>query len=214
MSLGRRAVILLGVAILSFSARAMFDAPARASSRDVRLPKSLVARIERDYREFLKSQKVLETERIKRTLLDVTVDLVQEHKASLYEDVRISTPLGGGVIDLAEHVTAVRGGFKVRLTPTVGKGEPLTGIRVFYISDARVRKLAGEDFGAGCGQFMEITGYFNKSMTDGGFDVYTADQRYVSVLNGTFVITKFDTDSIRAGSVKFTDSRYPEMSCD
>jgi hypothetical protein len=214
MSPGRRAMILLGVAVLSFSAQAMKEAPARTSSRDVQLPRSLVARIEREYREFLKSQKVLELERIKRTLLDVTVELVQEHKASLYEDVRISTPLGGGVIDLAEHVTAVRGRFKVRVTPTVGKGEPLTGARVFYISDAKVRKLAGEDFGAGCGQFMEITDYFNKSMADGGFDVYTADQRYVSVLNGRFVIIKFDTDSIRAGSVKFTDSRYPEMSCD
>lgn len=207
-------VIVFHLMFMAHFASGMTDVPARTSSRDVKLPKALVTRIEREYRDYLKLQNIAEVEHIKRTLLDVVVELTQDRKAALPENLKISTPLGGGVIDLAEHVTAVRGAFKVKISPSIGKGDPISGTRVFFVSDSKVRKLAGESYGSGCGKFMEVTHYFNKSMLDGGFEVYTADQRYVSVLSGTFVITKFEPDSIYAGIVNFMDSRYPEMSCD
>lgn len=213
MSPVKRAMLIY-MAVFALSTHAMRDVPARTSSRDVKLPKSLVTRIEREYREYLKVRNIVEMEHIRRTLLDITVELTQDRKGALTDDVKIATPLGGGVIDLAEHVTPLKGTFRVKMTTSIAKGEPLTGVRVFYISDARIRRLAGESYGSGCGKLMEVTDYFTKAMADGGFEVYTADQRYVSVLSGTFVITQFETDSIYAGIVSFTDSRYPEMSCD
>lgn len=187
---------------------------AKQSSRDVKLPRALVARIEREYREFLVTQKVAEGQPLVRKLLNVTVELSQKRAAALHENVRINTPLGGGVIDLAEFVTPVRGGFATKLRAHLEDGHDIPGLRVFFVSKGRSREVAGEEFGAGCDKFMEITSRYNQKNAGDGFELYTADQRYVSVLGGTFVMVSFVKEALQVGSVSFLDSRYPDLMCE
>lgn len=205
---------------LFFSQSAVFateseikEVPARQSSRDVKLPTALVARIEHDYRAYLQEQKVAE-EAIKRTLLNVSVELTQEKPVALHESVRILTPLGGGVIDLEDFVTPLRGEYHAKINATLEKGEAPENLRVFFVSHAKTRRIAGDDYGAGCNRFMEITSFYKKKMKTSGFELFTADQRDLAVLGGTFVLASFDKDALHVGGVTFTDSRYPDEMCE
>jgi len=188
---------------------------AKQSSRDVQIPLSLVTLIEREYRAFLKASQRPDTEGLKRKLMDVSVELRQKRVAALHEDVRVNTPLGGGIIDLAEFVTPLRGAFQMRIKPHVSNNHAsIADLRVFFVSQAKNRSIAGEEYGAGCGKFMEITSYFTQKMAGRGFDLYTADQRYISVLGGTFVMVSFDKEALKVASVSFQDSRFPELMCE
>jgi hypothetical protein len=63
---------------------------------------------------------------------------------------------------------------------------------------------------------MEITSYYRKkNLGKGhGFDLYTADQRYVSVMGGTFVAVAFDKEALSVASLTFQDSRFPDLMCE
>ncbi len=212
------AFLLLGLSLLSLplsaSEPAMKERPARQSSRDVKVPRALVAQIEKEYRQFLAQNDVPVKEGLRRRLMNVNVELTQRKPIALHEDVRVVTPLGGGVVDLAEFVTPLRGAFKVRIKPLDDKSEPIDNVRVFFVSRTPARRIDRDDFGAGCGKYMEISKYYNETMQGAGSEVFTADQRYLSVLGGTFVIVAFEKEELQVGSVSFTDSRYPERFCE
>jgi hypothetical protein len=192
----------------------MAEKPAKQSSRDVKIPRALVAKLEKEYREFLTQQQVMVKEGIQRKLLNVMAELTQKHEASLHENTRVITPLGGGVIDLAELVTPLRGAFSLKLIPFKESGADIDSARVFFVSQAKARNLDGDQFGSGCGKYMEITSYYNKKNKGRGFDLYSTDRRYASVIGGTFVIVNFEKEALSVASVQFTDSRYPDLFCE
>lgn len=196
--------------------RALPVRPARTSSRDVKIPRALVARIEREYKEHLAKLKLEANAKdgIKRHLLNLGVELTAERAGALSEDVRVSTPTGGGVIDMAEFVTPLRGAFHARFVVKQEAQERPTTSRVFFVSQAKSRILGGEEYGAGCGKFMEITTRYNKKFSSKGFDLYSTDQRYLSVLGGTFVFVDYQPEALFVGSLTFTDSRYPNLLCE
>ena len=192
----------------------MTERPARMSSRDVKVPRALVAKLEKEYRDFLTQQQIVLKDGIKRKLVNVSAELTQKRPVALHENVRVITPLGGGVIDLAEIVTPLRGGFNLKLLAHQDDGKEMAALRVFFVSQAKPRILGGEEFGAGCGKFMEITSFYNEKMNRSGFELFSTDRRYASVLGGTFVMVDFDKDALGVASVSFTDSRYPELFCE
>lgn len=187
---------------------------AKQSSRDVKVPRALVTRLEKEYREYLVHNQLPPQESLKRKLLDVSVELRQKRPAALQEEVRINTPTGGGVIDLAEFVTPLRGAFQMHIKPRLDGSTDIEGLRVFYVSQAKERSIGGEDFGAGCGKFMEVTHIFTKKMASKGFELYTAEQRYISVVGGSFVMASFAKDALQVANVSFVDSRFPELLCE
>lgn len=187
---------------------------AKQSSRDVKIPRVLVSRLEKEYREYLVHNQFPLQQSLKRKLLDISVELRQKRMVALQEDVRINTPIGGGIIDLADFVTPLRGVFQMRIRPRDEHTDQIAGQRVFYISTAKDRSIDGDHFGAGCGKLMEVTSFFDKKMSGKGFDLYTAEQRYVAVVGGTFVVAAFSKEALQVGSVSFLDSRYPELMCE
>ncbi len=191
------------------------DHSAKTGSRDVMIPRALVARIEKDYQEFLEKEGVLTPGPIQRMLLNVRAELWQERPGALHENARILTPLGGGVVDLADIVTPLRGSFWMKIHPYSEKsGGKLDNARFFFVSRAKVRSIQGETYGAGCDRWMDITSYFNQVMAGKGFQLYSTDQRYLSVVGGTFLAVNFTKEAIAVASLTFTDSRYPEMLCE
>lgn len=212
------ALFILGLS-LSLSAFANEGAgfaehTARTSSRDVLVPRALVARVEKDYDSFLAGLGVLNRTPVKRGLLNVRVDLTQKRGGALHENARVVTPLGGGVVDLAELVTPVRGAFFAKIEAQHEDGKAPDHMRIFYVSRGKQRSLGGATFGSGCNTWMEITSFFKKTMYADGFQLYTADQRYLSVLAGTFVVVSFAKEALSVASLTFTDSRYPQVMCE
>ncbi len=207
--------LILSVLLLGFHSHASEgEHAARTSSRDVKVPTALVTKVEKDYDAFLTNLGVINKLPYKRTLLNVRAELKQKKPGALHENARVVTPLGGGVVDLAELVTPVRGAFTARIVGTLEGGATLEDYQIFYVSRAKARTIGSETFGAGCDKWMDITTYFKKVMKGDGFQLYTADQRYLSVIGGTFVLIGFAKEAISVGSISFTDSRFPEVMCD
>ena len=191
----------------------MAQRSAKTSSRDVKVPRQLVAEVEKEYREYLTLNKFPIQESLKRELLNVSAEFTQDRVAALHEDLRVNTPVGGGVIDMADFVTPLRGLFRLNIKARDGHGEAVAG-KVYYVSHAKERVIDGDAFGAGCGKYMDITSFYNAKMSRGGFELYTAEQRYLSVLAGTFVIIAFTKDTLQVASLTFADSRYPALTCE
>jgi hypothetical protein len=210
--MGRAEVAILAAWILVCEAHGTEHA-ARTGSRDVKVPNALVSMVEKDYDAFLTNQGVVNNVPIRRALLNVRADLRQKRPGALHEDARVVTPLGGGVVDLADLVTPVRGAFTMKIAAAKENGGEPENMRVFFVSRAKRRSVAGDEYGAGCDKWMDITSYFNKVMKRDGFQLYTADRRYLSVVGGTFVIVGYSKETIDVGSITFTDSRYPQVLC-
>jgi hypothetical protein len=198
----------------STASEEMAERAARGSSRDVKVPRALVHQLESEYRTFLTKNEVSTKTNINRKLLNLTVELTQKHPVALHENTRVLTPLGGGVVDLADFVTPLKGGFSLKILAKKEDGSDPSGLRMFFVSKAKTRRLDGDDFGAGCNKFMEITSYYHRKGGGRGFDLYTAGQRYLSVVGGTFVAVEFEKDAMQVGSLTFLDSRYPEVTCE
>lgn len=92
----------------------MLERPSSSGSRDVKVPRGLVKTLEDEYRKFLTVNEVSAKENIKRALLNITAELTQKRNAALHENTRIVTPLGGGVLDLSDLITPVRGAFALK----------------------------------------------------------------------------------------------------
>ena len=192
----------------------LHEVPAKQSSRDVKIPSSMVQMIEKDYRSFRAQYKIKEEEPIIRNMLNVYVDLTQKRAAALNENVRVKPPFGGGVIDLKDFVTPLIGAFKVQLVfEKEGKVAP-DNYRVYFVSRGKQRKIEKQTFGAGCGKYYDITSEFNRTLGASGLEVFTKDQRYLSVLAGTFVMVSFDKEKLFVGAITFEDSRYPQWQCE
>lgn len=189
---------------------------ARTSSRDVEIPKALVTKIEDDYRAFLKTKEAgaKGEASIKRGLVNIVADFRQKKVGALHENTHVAMPTGGGVVDFAEVVTPVRGAFNLKLELKRQDGTPLATSRVYFVSRAKRRTIAGETYGAGCDTYMDVSTAYHKKWAKTGFDLYTADQRYLSVMGGTFIFTEFTPEALLVGSVTFTDARYPELICE
>ena len=212
------ALIFLSFGVFASEKLHMAEHSARSSSRDTKIPRALVKRMEEDYRIFLTKNKPIAKVEIRRKLLDLSVGLTQKSTSALHENARVGAPTGGGVIDFSELVTPLRGAFWLKIVVRKEKdadSEP-ENLRVFFVSGAKARTLDGEEFGAGCGKFMEITSTFRKKngAKDPGFELYTSDQRYLSVMGGTVVAFVFEDDALFVGSLTFTDSRYPDLLCE
>jgi len=219
----RTSCVLLLIVLLSSSiaiaetpaeeaASELNEHPARNSSRDVKVPRHLVQTLESEYRTFLTKNGVSEKEAIKRKLLNMSADLTQKHPVALHENSRVVTPLGGGVVDLSDYVTPLKGEFNLKINAKKEDGSEPSGLRVFYVSNGRARTVDGDGFGAGCNKYMEITSFFHRKAK--GFELYTAGQRYLSVMAGTFVAVVFEREALYVGSLTFTDSRYPDEMCE
>jgi hypothetical protein len=209
--------IVLTLAVQNHAAAAesseeLVERPARTSSRDIKIPRALVHQLETEYHAFLTKNEVSGKDNIKRKLLNMSVELTQKHPLALHENARVVTPLGGGVVDLAEFVTPIRGAFSMKINAKKEDGTDTSGLRVFFVSKGKTRILDGDEFGAGCDKYMEITSFYNRKSH--GFDLYTAGQRYLSVVGGTFVAVVFEKEALQVGSLTFMDSRYPELLCE
>jgi hypothetical protein len=195
-------------------AAALFAAAGAFAAPDVKIPRALVHQIETDYRAFLTKNEIPRKENIRRKPLNMSVELAETRPAAPHENARVVTPSGGDVIDLGELVTPLRGAFSLKLLARNENGSEPLGLRVFFVSRAKTRILDGEEYGAGCDKYMEITSYYQKRAAGHGFELYTADQRYLSVVGGTFVAVAFEKQALDIGSVTFTDSRYPNLLCE
>jgi len=203
----------LGAEEASTDAKEWVQGFARRGAKENPLPKELAKKIEEDYFKATNDPKMETKKPIVRQLLTVNTELTQEKLRALKGQTRIQTPPGGGTIDLADYVTPLKGAFRLKMMLEDEHHVAQNLSKVYFISESKKREIDHETYGAGCGKYMDVTSYFKKQMSSKGFDLYTAEQRYINVLRGTFILITYTPEALQLASVTFLDSRYPKWDC-
>lgn len=186
---------------------------AKHTDKDNPIPRELAKKLEDDYKAATKDPKAEHEKPFVRHLLVVSTELTQSKPRALRAQAHILTPPGGGTVDLADYVTPLKGLFRLKITLENDHREVQFPSKVYFISQSKERKVDNETFGSGCGKYFDVTKFFNTSMTRNGFELYTADQRYVPVVRGTFVFVSYTPEALQLASVTFYDSRYTAWDC-
>jgi len=194
-----------------------------ASHRDISLPKSLVAKIEKLYLKAYRKVEPYSTKtdsqlilNIPRKLFLVKVVVKARTEGVLKHDTLFTTPKGGGVIDLKEVLTNKKGTFFTKFA-NLYKVENDKGyvpeLSAFFVSKHKKRLIDGKMAGLGCDKYVDITSYFTKENAGDGIKVNTTDGRHVTVLGGTFVFVAPEPEALHVAVVEFEDSKRPDLMC-
>lgn len=191
------------------------------SDRDAAIPKSLSRKIEHlfieQYRARFPDEDASDIAVLglaERNLIELTVDLVEETPGLFPLPIRFKLPNGGGTIDLEQYIHSQRGAFNFRVRIGGNDFDVLKKIRVYYVSNARRRKVLDEDFGSGCKSYYEITTAFHRRMAEKGLLLQVAGQRYLSMIAGTYFFVAPDERKLHLGSMTVLDSRYANLMCE
>ena len=144
---------------------------------------------------------------------EVDVFLVQKNEGVVIGDaVKIALPRGGGTIDLSQFITDKKGTFYVGFD--FPKFEEATGKRVLFVSATRKRRIENQVFGAGCNQVLDITTRFLNEMKGPGLKVNTTQERYLSVLGGSFLFSAQNGRDIHLAQVTFKNPAFAPLFCE
>ncbi len=148
------------------------------------------------------------------TSLPMVVEITASHPDTFeHPNYRLVYQDGGGTLDLARFVRAGSVG-SLRLSVALPQEYETARRKVFFLSQSPQRDLDGKTFGSGCNVFVDVTSFFEKSMKDGGLELFLKDERHLSAFGGTFFLMASKASQLFLAHLRLTDSRYPERSCD
>ena len=177
------------------------------SFRSTLIPKVLSEEMEKKFRE-----ENPEKDTIPRSFLKVEATFLEGHGGVLEKNYDVIAPLGGGSVDMAQIIQETIGSFVLKIRVVTEDNQPVDNLKIYAISQAKGRQIAGENWGDGCFKVYDITSRFLKDMKK-GWTLYTKDQRYLSVLGGTLLFVSQDRKGIALAGMTFLDSRYKHLTC-
>lgn len=189
------------------------------SDKAIQIPRNLAKIIERDFLKVLKSKQIDDSlsdaqllGQAVRKYINISVVITPElNTLALKDRVTVNLPSGGGLIDLSDFIVGNKGSFRIRFA--LGDKDSVSGLRVFFLPHSKKRKIKSEVFGSGCGEFADITDFFKSHFLTEGLKLNATDQRYLSVIAGTFYLYWFQDGELHLGSVTFEDTRYLSLQC-
>lgn len=176
-----------------------------ARAEDFKVPKQIFDQIETDLVGSASVQSVY-------LLAPIQAVLFSESNAVLKDNpARITFPNGGGKLDLAQHVSG-QGSFYLSFPKEQFDALP-TLEKLYFISDSPKKKIDGEEFGLGCGKYVDIKKQFESLQKKDFLKLNTTDLRYLYVVSGYYIFVFKNNNQIYLTHLHVTDSRYPDNFC-
>lgn len=172
---------------------------------DFKLPVAIFAEIKKNLGEDIK----VEPEYV-FTNLDVEISSDQKNVLS-YSDLLFKLPNGGGGIDLKDYLTG-EGSFYLRFPPEQFEKKPEL-VFLFYISDSPKVVIRNEEYGLGCGQWVDLKPKFSKLTEKTFLKLNTVDHTYAHVLSGQYVFVFKKGIQYYLTHLNLSDSRYSDKMC-
>lgn len=171
---------------------------------DFKIPEALFEEIKKN----LGSEKI-EPEYV---FTDLEVEISTDQKNVLsYSNLLFKLPNGGGGIDLKNYVTG-EGSFYLSFPANQFETKPeLTFL--FYISDSPKVVILGEEYGLGCGQWVDLKPKFSNLQNKTFLKLNTADHSYAHVLSGQYVFVFKKGLQYYLTHLNLSDSRYSDKMC-
>lgn len=193
------------------------------TSKNFKFPKDLKDKIDDEYVAYMKTQGPpfdIKTKeelllQVPREYLDIQVFFTPIATGTLSHPTRVAAVRGGGIVDMKDIVKGAKGSFFFD-QKIVKTSDPKSGpekLKIYFLSNAKKRKVGDESFGAGCGRYMDVTDYVTK-LQGKGVQVNATDQRYISVLGGTYYYVGFEKERLYLAALQIQDSRYPSLQCE
>lgn len=129
----------------------------------------------------------------------------------VHEKIQYNLPRGGGTIDVSRNTSGDRGTFYLKFG--LNEFTNQAGMKVFFLSNAKKRKLDDDVYGAGCNVFFDISKALLNAQGGQGLKFNITDNRHISALSGHFIFVQQDKDKVFLSQVEFTDSKNREYLC-
>lgn len=181
------------------------DVKIEARADDFMVPKKIFEQIETDLVGTASVQSVYLLSPIQAIISSDSNEVIKDNPT------RIQFPNGGGRLDLAPYVTG-QGSFYISFPKEQFEGLP-TLEKLYFISDSPKKKIEDEEFGLGCGKFIDIKKQFDSLQKKDFLKLNTTDLRYLYVVSGYFIFVFKNNNQLFLTHLHVTDSRYPDNFC-
>lgn len=143
---------------------------------------------------------------------DLEVELKTDQKSVLsYSKLLFKLPNGGGEIDLKDYVTG-DGSFYLSFPKEQFELKPEL-VFVFYISDSPKIKIRDEEYGLGCGHFLDLKPKIAKLQDKTFLKLNTMDHTYAHVVTGQYIFVFKKGFQYSLTHLNLYDSRYSDKMC-
>lgn len=174
-------------------------------ANDFNVPEAIFAAIKKNLGEGL----TIEPEYI---FTDLEVEVHTDQKSVLtYSRLLFKLPNGGGAIDLKDYVTG-EGSFYLRFPPEQFETKPELAF-LFYVSDSPKVKIRDEEYGLGCGQWVDLKPKFSKLQEKTFLKLNSIDHTYAHVLSGQYIFVFKKGVQYYLTHLNLSDSRYSDKMC-
>ena len=203
-------VFLLGFTLILASCKKAEEAKAKvivnkSLASDFKVPEAVFAAIKKSMGEGV----TIEPEFM---FTDLEVEIQTDQKSVLsYSRLLFKLPNGGGAIDLKDYVTG-EGSFYLRFPPEQFETKPEL-VFLFYISESPKVKIRDEEYGLGCGQFVDLMPKFSKLQDKTFLKLNSIDHTYAHVLSGQYVFVFKKGIQYHLTHLNIFDSRYSDKMC-
>lgn len=128
-----------------------------------------------------------------------------------HDAVQYNLPRGGGTLDLSKITSGDKGTFYLKFN-LVEFNNP-SAMKVYFVSNAKKRRIDGDIYGAGCNVYFDVTSSFQKSNSGEGIRFNITNNRHISALSGHFIFVQPDKDKVYLSQVEFNDSKNKDYLC-
>lgn len=128
-----------------------------------------------------------------------------------HDSVQYNLPRGGGTLDLSKITTGDKGTFYLKFN--LKEFTNPSALRVYFVSNAKKRRVESDIFGAGCNVYFDVTNSFQKLNSGDGIKFNITNNRHISALGGHFIFAQTDKDKVYLSQVEFNDSKNRDYLC-
>ncbi|OYZ23972.1 MAG: hypothetical protein B7Y39_02835 [Bdellovibrio sp. 28-41-41] len=128
-----------------------------------------------------------------------------------HDAIQYNLPRGGGTLDLSKITSGDKGTFYLKFN-LVEFNNP-SAMKVYFVSNAKKRRIDGDVYGAGCNVFFDVTSSFQKSNSGEGIRFNITNNRHISALSGHFIFVQSEKDKVYLSQVEFNDSKNRDYLC-
>lgn len=133
-----------------------------------------------------------------------------EMQGTLSEDTHFIFSNGGGAVDL-KNLIKKQGSFYFYFPKQQFEKTPNLD-HIYFISEFPKKKIENENFGIGCGQWVDLKSQFSVLKVK-QTKLNTTDQRYLYVAAGYYIFVFRKSNQVYLTHLHLTDSNYINLKC-
>lgn len=175
-------------------------------AQDIKIPQQIITELDKELSEEHKLSSPV------YIFLPLQVLFTDAHQQTLKKpQFLFQFEKGGGEVDLSQIIKS-QGSFYMSF-PAEQFSSTLELLHLYYISQSPIKKIDNENYGLGCGKWVDLKSRYKKLQLVDFLKLNTTDLRYLHVLAGHFLFVFKQASQIYLTQLSITDSRFQQKLC-